>query len=240
MFHYFPGLLVTHASCFQAPAGLFFEFLQLFFSRVHLCCWCLSGFVGLLLVKNSLSQKCTFINSNDHDDVDADVDVYHQSKSSRHQHAAEVQLQPWWLPLSACVAPMLPAGSGRHLSVQGERCFFSNSSLFTLFTSLQKRECLLIFYWRLQRENNTHLITTIFRNKCHALAISWLQALPHSLWTTTSSIHITHSFHILEPSCPPTFTCQMDLQGHHTQQGSNMIQLCPLKGRFIFAYTLEN
>jgi len=35
-----------------------------------------------------------FINSNDHDDVDADVDVYHQSKSSRHQHAAEVQLQP--------------------------------------------------------------------------------------------------------------------------------------------------
>lgn len=33
--------------------------------------------------------------------------------------------------------------------------FFSKRSLFTLFTSLQNRECLLIFYW-LQRENNTH------------------------------------------------------------------------------------
>ena len=68
-----------------------------------------------------------------------------------------------------------------------------------------------------------HTHTNIFRNKCHALAISWLQALPHFLWTTTSSIHITHSFHILEPSCPLTFTCQMDLQGHHTQQYDSIV-----------------
>ena len=166
-------------------------------------------------------KNVLFINSHDHDDVDADVDVYHQSKSSRHQHAAEVQLQPWWLPLSACVAPMLPAGPEGTCQHKENDVFFQQFSVYFGHQPSEPRMSSNILL--AATCENTHVITNIFRNKCHALAISWLQPLPHFLWTTTSSIHITHSFHILEPSCPLTFTCQMDLQGHHTQQYDSIV-----------------